>query len=174
MTIHRLRRIHKNQRGITLPELLIVVVIIGLISGGIALLISRTITGSARDSDHMIVVRQVQQVGKDLSTDVLQAQWTKSDHDSGFPLRLWWKWEGQPHEIIYELRGTDLVRIHNDAEKVVARHIVEITAEPAPHDEPHPGGILTFTVTASFGEQQETRVYEVEPRSRQRDRPNGD
>jgi len=164
------RRIHKNQRGITLVEMLVVVVIIGLISGGIALLISRTITGSARDSDLMILVRQVQQAGTEVQTDIMQAQCVKSDHESGFPLSLWWKWEETENDVRYELNGTDLMRIHNGQTRRVARYITSASVQPAPHPLPHEGGVLTFTVTASFEgreDEGETRVYEVRPRSHQ-------
>ena len=171
---HRFRMMHRGQRGITLPELLIVVVIIGLISGGIAMLISRTITGSARDSDRMILVRQVQQAGQAVSTDALQAQCVdKPVNQPEVFLRVRWDWDEDLQdfdtEVIYQLDGTDLLREHDGQERRVAQYITSISITPVP-DPSHPEGKLTFTVTASFEgreDEGETRVYEVEPRPRQ-------
>lgn len=169
---HRFRMMHRGQRGITLPELLIVVVIIGLISGGIAMLISRTITGSARDSDRMILVRQVQQAGQAVSTDALQAQCVdKPVNQPEVFLRVRWDWDEDLQdfdtEVIYQLDGTDLLREHDGQERRVAQYIASISIAPVPY----PGGKLTFTVTASFEgreDEGETRVYEVTPRAHQR------
>lgn len=171
---YRFRLMHRGQRGITLVEMLVVVAIVGLISAGIATLISRTITGSAPTSDQMILVRQVQQAGTEVQTDIIQAQWVMSEsgHKDGFPLRLWWKTDGTENDVRYEIDGTDLLRTHNGQTRRVARHIASASIAPAPYPSRHPGGMLTFTVTASFdGQDEETRIYTVEPRPNQVDRP---
>jgi len=177
MMVHRFRMMHRGQRGITLVELLVVVAIVGLISAGISILISQTITGSARDSDRMILVRQVQQAGTEVQTDVIQAQWliSESGHKDGFPLKLWWEWEGRENDVRYWLDGTDLLRTHNGQTRRVARYITSAVITPPPYPSRHQGGMLTFTVTASFdGQEDETRIYTVEPRPNQIDRPDED
>lgn len=166
--------IYRGQRGISLVEMLVAIAIVGLISAGIATLISRTITGSAPASDHMILVRQVQQAGTQVQRDIIQAQWVMSEsgHEDGLPLLLWWKTDGTENDVRYELDGTDLLRTHNGQTMRVARYITSASIQPAPHPLPHEDGVLTFTVTASFeGQEEETRIYKVEPRPAQVERP---
>jgi len=185
------RRIHKNQRGITLVEMLVVVVIIGLISGGIAMLISRTITGSARDSDVMILVRQVQQAGIQVTEDAYQAQTVEppneeSEHppESGFPVTFEWTHQDRDHVVRYSINArSELEReksVYDDDQltsqttSIVARYI------NTDHDEEtnlrktslkvlcnDSIVVLVFTVTATIGGHSETRIYEVKPRPTQ-------
>jgi len=186
MTIHRFRRIHKGQRGITLPELLVVVVIIGLISGGIALLISRTISGSARDSDVMILVRQVQQAGQAVSTDVLQAAqilYLADDLSDDEFLKLEWSdGDERSYKVVYQLSdmqaSLDLARLvrtesvyldgNEDPVATNTRMIAQyIDRGPEQTSFKPSGTAFVFKVTARVGQHIETREYQVRPRVEQ-------
>jgi len=169
MTSPRLRFIHGSQRGFTLIEMLVAVALVGIITLGISAATMQILTINTRASNHMIAVRQVQQAGKEVSNDVLQAQIVQYV-DSNFPLTLTWtEWGGNyTHEIVYHLEGDKLWRSHSlkddegtvieQTTTYVARHIYVTTLE----------GKLVFTVTAKVGNGplggSETRVYEVEPR----------
>ena len=60
MMFHKLGLIHRNQRGFTILELLIAFAITGIVVGAATTAIFQVFSGSARSSNHMIAVRQVQ------------------------------------------------------------------------------------------------------------------
>ena len=162
-----MKLIHKGERGFTLIELLIAIVIAGLITGGITFAIMQILTINTRASNHMVAVRQVQQAGKEVSKDALQAQNVTRGVNQGFPLALnWTEWgTNYTHGIIYSLQGNgELQRQHYgnstlDSTIVVAEYISSASFVPLPS-----GAAYNFTVTATVGTQSETRVYEVQPR----------
>jgi len=82
--------IHKDQKGFTLLELLIALALTGLITTGITMIISQTFTGTARSSNHMVAVREVQEAGYWVSYYAYAAQDLTITGDSGFPLTLRW------------------------------------------------------------------------------------
>ena len=94
---------------------------------------------------------------------------------SGFPLTLTWTDEGgtgDSHTIIYTLKDGELWRSEsvNGGDPMltrVAEHIdpdqTSCVTEPEDAD-PEDVEVVTFKVTATVGEQSETRVYEVKPR----------
>jgi prepilin-type N-terminal cleavage/methylation domain-containing protein len=177
-----MKSLHNGQRGISLVELLVVIAIVGALSAGIATLISQIITGNTRTSNHMVAVRQVQQAGKDLSQDTLQAQNITAGGALGFPLTFEWsEWNSdRSHEIVYSLEDmpggsadTQQLRrsytLYTDEQKtyessrIVAQYIVpdETSCDVGARK-------VRFTITASVGggpyEGRETRVYEAERR----------
>jgi prepilin-type N-terminal cleavage/methylation domain-containing protein len=170
MMFSGLRFVRNDQRGFTLIELLIAIVIAGLITGGITFAIMQILTVNTRASNHMIAVRQVQQAGKEVSKDALQAQNVTCGVNQGFPIALnWTEWgTNYTHGVIYSLEGTDelkkLQRQHYansslDLTTVVAEYISSASFVQLP------GGVAyNFTVTATVGDQSETREYEVKPR----------
>ena len=170
MTFPAMRLIHKDQRGMTLIELLVALALVGIITGGITMTISQVLTINTRTSNHMVAVRQVQQAGKEVSKDALQAQSLASGNSSGFFLTMAWiEWEtGASHNVTYTLEDNKLQRSHsvNGGDPTVTRVAQYIDPDPYQTSCDWDGEWLTFTVTATVGGQSETRVYEVEPRPR--------
>jgi len=170
MTHRRFRFTHKDQGGFTLIELMIAIGIAALITGGITAAIMQILTINTRASNHMVAVRQVQQAGKEVSKDALQAQSVNASGTQGFPLALnWTEWgTNYTHGIIYSLQGTGelkkLQRQHYgnstlDSTIIVAEYIssasfVQLSGTVA----------YNFTVTATVGTESETRTYEIKPR----------
>jgi prepilin-type N-terminal cleavage/methylation domain-containing protein len=160
------KELKKGQRGFTLIELLVAITIAGIITGGITAAIMQILTINTRSSNHMICVRQVQQAGKEVSKDALQAQNVTCGLDSGFPLTLTWTdWGGTVNEVTYdrtnELQRTDYLDGVPGGVRVIAQYI-DLDHTSCVWDQVNK--VLTFTVTASVGTESETRVYEIEPR----------
>ena len=173
-----LRRFTKNEKGLTLLELLIVLPIAAIVVGAASAVIIQLLSASST-SAHMAALRQVQQAGYWVSTDALQAQvvtantttaWGSED----FPLSLkWTDWDSNNHNITYRLMPMgdlyELKRSDGATGITVARYLTanttcswNSTSTTAP--------VLTLTVEASVvaaarGPGAETRTYEIKPRA---------
>jgi len=166
MMLRRLRFVHNTQSGFTLIELIIAIAIAGLITAGITVAIMQVLTINTRASNHMVAVRQVQQAGKEVSKDTLQAQNVTYTQDPDFLLTLaWTDWEGVENAINYTIEDNELLRSHNlEGIRVIAQYIDPAQTDCDPLGELGDDSVLTFTVTATLGTQSETRIYEIEPR----------
>jgi prepilin-type N-terminal cleavage/methylation domain-containing protein len=171
----RFRFIHNGQGGFTLLELIIAIAIAGLITAGITMAVMQILTVNHRASNRMVVVRQVQQAGKEVSKDALQAQNIVPTNGTGeyppatnFPLTLnWTDWEGQVNVVVYNItEDGELHRSHsrNDTEVWTALPVVAKYIDPTQTSCDWDGSLLVFTVTAALGTESETRIYEIEPR----------
>jgi prepilin-type N-terminal cleavage/methylation domain-containing protein len=172
----KMKKLRKGQGGFTLIEIVIAIAIAGLITAGITVAIMQILTINTRASNHMVAVRQVQQAGKEVSKDTLQAQTVNASGTQGFPLILSWaEWgTNQTHTVKYELVGPPdevkkLQRTHsinggNLTVTTVAEYIASNQTSCAPLGVLPAGSALSFTVTATLGDQSETRLYEVERR----------
>jgi prepilin-type N-terminal cleavage/methylation domain-containing protein len=105
-----MKKLKKDQKGLTLLELIIAIAITSLIIGGITLSVDQIFTGSTRSANHMVAVREVQDTGYWLSTYSYTSQNTTITGTSGFPLILQWidfnenKWQ----KIVFNLTGSGL------------------------------------------------------------------
>ena len=166
--------IHRNQKGFTLIELMIAVAIGSLVIGAATMTLSQVFSGSARSSNHMIAVRQVQNAGYWIGYDTQMAQSVEPALDpDGFPLALTWtEWDGTVdgtvNEVVYDIAGDKLQRVHYtntvlDETTFVAEFVDSTNTSCQLTD-----GVLIFTVNVTVGtgsqETNETRVYEITPR----------
>lgn len=166
----------RDERGVTLIELVIAIAIASAIAGVITMSIFQVFSINTRSSNHMVAVRQVQQAGKDVSEDVLQARVVQLDPDGecSLPWALmtltWTDWDGPTHTIVYTITDEhQLLRTHSiddngmvsETSRIVATHIVCDETSVARH-----GTRLVFTVTSRVGGHSETRVYEITRRIR--------
>lgn len=169
---------HKHQKGFTLIELLIAIAIVGLITGGITGAIIQVLTINTRASNRMIAVRQVQQAGKEVSKDTLQAQSVDPTEgggeyppDTDFPLSLnWTDLDEQVNVVVYTLEDMPsdpdlkvLKRSHtiNGVPQmtglIVVAQYIDVTIDPATGkaktncDWDPDNWVLTLTVTATVG-----------------------
>ena len=166
-----MKRLHKDQRGLTIIELLVVIVLTALITTAITTTFFQVFNMNARTANHMAALSQVQHAGKIVSEDILEAQ-EIDDSPSGPEefLKLGWN-STETHEIIYtlDLEDGELWRSESIDEGVptmtrVAEYIdSDPTKTSCAWDDVEK--VLIFTVTATVGEESETRIYRVQPRS---------
>lgn len=160
---HRFGLIDKNQKGFTMIELLVAILITAIILGSVTTAISQVFTVNARSSNRMTAVRQVQTAGYWVSHDAQMAQTATADNlTSPFVLKLTWtEWSGVTHTDNYTLENKVLWRNLDGQKSLVAQYITSANTT-------YTGGKLIFNVTATVGTAPraatETRVYEVMPR----------
>jgi prepilin-type N-terminal cleavage/methylation domain-containing protein len=187
-----IRLIHKNQRGFTLIEMLIAVLIAGFVTGGITLTIMHVFNTDASTRNDMIAVYQVRQAGKLVSEDMLQARNVTPGGSLGFPLTLTWIDYGSnyTYQVEYsldEMPSSESMRLKREyyvKEYGEDEFELESTTIVAEYIDPNQTGIYDqsdnpavacsfpacgartyrFRVTATVGGRSETRVYELQPR----------
>jgi prepilin-type N-terminal cleavage/methylation domain-containing protein len=185
----KMKKLGKDQRGFSLLELLIVIALTGLVTAAITTTLFQVFNMNTRTANRMAAVSQVQQAGKLVSEDILEAQGVNITESSGFPLTLTRNdpETGDDYTVIYDL--VDMPSIPSAELKRLERELTIIPAEgepPAPaisivaeyidiSIDPYTGEtrttcewdgvVLTFNVTATVGDESENRVYEVIPRS---------
>jgi prepilin-type N-terminal cleavage/methylation domain-containing protein len=171
-----MRLLHKNQKGFTLIEVLITVMILAGI-GVVTTAAIGQLVQSNRTSNHMVAVRQVQQAAYWVNRDVVQAQdISVPDVNGGFPFTLnWIDWgSGEAHEVVYDLAdcsgGLCLSRNAtagaNSTTTIVGQYIYDGTAPPRPTECSWNATerVLTLNITAKVGLQAESRTYEIKAR----------
>ena len=181
----RLIMLRRHQGGLTLVELMIAIVLVGIVTGAITMVISDVFSASARTSNHMTAVRQVQSAEYWLSRDIRQALAEKVDlspTDGQLVVVEWPKFDEATkgwHTIIVEyilsddgnLRRLEYTRLDSNsdpdlvADTIVAQHIDDDQTILRWNDSET---LLVLRVKATVGvhseTQSETREYEIKPR----------
>lgn len=159
----------KEQRGFTLLELLIVIVIAGVLLSGITMTTAQIFSSNSRDTARMTAVQQVQSGVYWLSRDIQMAQNLQPSGSTGFPLQLRWvEWEtNDVHTVSYRLDQGNFLRGYSvnggaEEEAIVAHNI------NSDSDKTYcslSGRVLTFSITSSVPYRSttvdETRKLEV-------------
>jgi type II secretory pathway component PulJ len=165
-----MKRLHKDQRGLTVIELLVVVILTGLITTAITTTFFQVFNMNARTANHMSALSQVQQAGKIVSEDILEAQEIDDNPAGGKFLILGWNSTGI-HEIIYTLEDGELWRSESiDGGGPTMTRVAEyISSDPTETYCNQDGEVVIFKVTATVGEgtvheESEQRLYRVQPR----------
>ncbi len=163
----KIKNLRKDQRGFSMMELLMVIALTGIITAAITTAFFQVFDMSRRTSNHMIAVTQVQQAGKLVSEDMLEAQEIDFDPSGGEFLKLGWVSQNTStvHNITYTMENGELWRSESIDEgdptiTRVAEYIDPYGTSCVPS-----GGVLNFTVTATVGDESEQRIYQVRPRS---------
>jgi prepilin-type N-terminal cleavage/methylation domain-containing protein len=172
----KIGRLNKDQRGFSLLELVIVIALTGLITAAITTTVFQVFNMNTRTANRMTAVSQVQHAGKIVSEDILEANTVDAEDDPYTPeLELLTLTRedfatNATHEVIYTLDEGALWRsesVEGEEGEIVTRVAEYIDPDQTTFDPPGvlpPGGVLTFTVTATVGDESETRTYEVQPR----------
>ena len=167
----KMKKLKKDQRGVTMIELMMVIAATALIAGSITMTIMNMFNTNLRASNHMAAVSQVEHAGFWVSPDVQMALSVNASGGLGFPLTLTWVKGGTTdvHEVIYTLEDMPgglkrLQREHYIESELDSTIVVAEYIDPFQTSCVWDSGQLTFTVTATVGAQSETREYEIKPR----------
>jgi type II secretory pathway component PulJ len=172
MNFRRLVLTHRNEKGITLVELLVAMLVTGIISASITATVWQVFTINSRSLNHMTAIRQAQSAGYWVSHDALMAQSiTTSGTASGLPMTLTWTdWDGTVHNVTYSIDGNSRLERQGASVSSVASYIVPKSLTDSNGTSCNfTNGKLIFTVKAKVGSGStagtEIRVYEVTPRT---------
>ena len=174
MIFGRLGVIQRDQRGLTLVELLIAIALAGAVTSGITMTIFQVFNVNSRTSNHMVAIRQVQHAGKQVSQDLLQAKHIVPENDPDTPELLtlnWTDWDNARHGIVYTLEDMPSGEFGILWRRHYINSSLDSTTKVAEYIDPDQTscvpavGAFNFMVTANVSGQSETRVYEVMPRS---------
>jgi type II secretory pathway pseudopilin PulG len=163
----------RDQSGLTVIELLVVVAVAGMIGTGVAAGITHMYGVTSRNSDHAAALTQVRNAGYWIRRDARMAQTVQVDAGaSGFPLTLSWvAWDGSRHDVTYAIEQGQLQRRHSidggAPSTLLAAEFVD--ADPAATNCQFAGGILTVKITVAPGGSsvRETEEFTVKPRPAQ-------
>ena len=166
----KMKRLHRDQRGLSIIELLVVMILAGLITTAVTTTFFQVFNMNTRTANHMAALSQVQQAGKLVSEDILEAQEKDPDPATGEFLIL--SWNGtETHMIEYTLTDGELWRSESigGGDPAMTRVAEYISSDPTETYCNLDGDVLIFKVTAivgegTWGEQSESRVYRVQPR----------
>ncbi len=171
--------VHKDEKGITLIELVVVLGVAGIITSAITMTFFQVFINNAHSTAHMTAVKQVENAIHWLNRDVQGAQ-SVNIAPSGFPLTLTWvEWNNKKQEVTYRLGdmgggAKQLERQHvtydasgnviGNQTTLVARYIDPGSTMTNCQ---YSGGVFTYTITATvtgLRSASETRKGEIKPR----------
>jgi len=161
-----MKRLHKDQRGLTIIELLVVMILTGLITAAITTTFFQVFDMNTRTANHMSALSQVQQAGKLVSEDILEAQPNMIDDSptSGEFFILGWNIT-PAREVTYTLEDGELWRTETIGGDSTTTRVAEyIDPDPTKTYCDWNGDVFIFKVTATVGEESEQRIYRVQPR----------
>jgi prepilin-type N-terminal cleavage/methylation domain-containing protein len=170
-----MKKLHKDQTGFSLIELLIVIALTGIVTAAITMTVFQVFNMNTRTSNRMAAVSQVQQAGKLVSEDILEAQPASINVTrSGvkFLVLGWTAQNGTAYVVNYTLESMPSGIFNILWRKHYTNSVLDSTTKVAEYIDPDQtktscvwdGKVLTFKVTATVGKESETRVYEVKPR----------
>ncbi len=152
-----IKSLGKDQRGMTLVEVLVSVAIAGIISLGATLANGQVLNQTTRNNDFTTASRQTLNALHWIGRDTQMAQTINGT--SGFPATssltlTWTDWDNTEYEVVYSVTDGKLIRSYTAGEgspsvTFIADHInSEADKTYCTTD----NGTLTLTITASVGE----------------------
>jgi len=164
-----------SEKGFTLLEILIGLMIIGFLSGSVLMIMTSIVNNNNRNLAHMAAVKQVENAVHWISHDVQMAQIITPGGTGGFPFTVsWTDWDNTQYQVIYSLDASGLQRQYTETGAngevetntfTVARDIVLDTDKTFCD---YNNNVFDMTLTAEVNNiagSVETRVVSIRPRS---------
>jgi len=135
MMLSKTGRNLKRQRGFTLIEIMVSVVIVGMIGFGVSAATSQIMKQSVRNRDYTTASQYTMNAIHWISRDAEMAQTIEIGEDSGFPLAFSWiDWGTTVYRAVYTVENGTLTRTYSivagpSVQSVLAQSIVTGTEE---------------------------------------------
>jgi len=161
-----------DQNGFTLIELVMAIGVTGILLASITAAVGQVFNTNTNNSEHMVAVRQVQNAGYWVSHDSQMARSITDTAHAASPKILimdWVEWDGTAINVTYSLSGTSpnlkLNRLYKENNVVISNTVVgQNIASSSDCHSVYTAGSLVFTMTATVGNENETRIYSVRPK----------
>ncbi len=171
MIFRKFKRIIKCQRGFTLLEVLVAMLVTGIIALGASMATVQIITQSTRNSNYTIASRNINNAIYWISRDAQMSQTIVPSGAVGFPLTLGWtEWDNSEYEVTYYMEDDKLRRGYSvnsgePKETMVAQYINSLSQNTTCN---YTDRVLALKITSTIGagihELNLTKVQEITPR----------
>ena len=148
-----------NQKGFTLIEILVAMLVGGMITAGVITGIFQIVYGAGEIREESVALADIDNAAHWLTRDVVLAQ--NTDLDPGPPVKMtltwndstWWaeQEESVSHSVIYTYSGTDLQRNYDGVVTTVGRQLTDVGFSLD-------GRLVTITLTSSPEEEPRSAV----------------
>ena len=164
-----LRKLAKSQKGFTLVELLVAIAIAGIFGSADTIDLHQVITIPIISNNQNTAINQVRNAVHWISRDAQSANSTSIDVPQKFlslELLEWNSGNWTSHAIDYTLEDNVLWRYYDSGTPgtLIAQYIEPKAPGVTECSWDAINSMLTVTITATVGDETETRTFEVKPR----------
>ncbi len=159
-----------NQKGFTLIEILVAMVVGGMITAGVITAVFQIVYGTGQIREESVALSDIDNAAHWLTRDVVLGRSTDLVDGASLPVSqmtltwddsTWWaeQEESISHSVIYTYSGTDLQRNYDGVVTTVGRHLtdvrffldgdgrlVSITLTSSPEEEPRSAVTRSYTI----------------------------
>ncbi len=104
-------RLFNEQAGYTVIEMLMVIAILGLLTGAVTQIIGHAVRTSSHGTDSLTAIKQLENAFHWITIDTQQSRTIETDVGNGFPFMLSWvEWDGTTHAVTYTIEDNEIKR----------------------------------------------------------------
>jgi len=165
-----IRKLIRSQKGFTLVELIIAIAIAGIIGAAATMAVHHMIAIPTISNESNTAINQVRNAVYWISRDAVMANNVDDSPTGGEFLKLTWdSYDGSSHNCTYDLLPSSdglkkLQRDYDGQLAMIAQYIKPVSANVTECSWDAINSMLTVTITATVGDETETRTFEVKPR----------
>jgi prepilin-type N-terminal cleavage/methylation domain-containing protein len=157
----------RMQKGYGLIEMIVGLALAGILTTGFTTFAVQTITESTRAHNHMQAMMQVENAGYRVTCDIQMADNLTLGENAGFPMQLVWLDQDQNlYQVTVNMSGGRIERtlVENDGSPVQTLIAQSINESPSLTGISYADGMVTFNVTSTYGNTDESRSYQIKKR----------
>jgi prepilin-type N-terminal cleavage/methylation domain-containing protein len=156
-----------NQKGFSLIEFAVAMVISGILVVGISAFSIQSVSESRRSYYLTQITQQLENTGFWISRDIQMSQNVTLGPDAGFPLQVAWKdIYGKNYTVEFSIDGNQIHRNLSENGSPLSQTLLAQTIDPsaALTNCTSSNGLLTVNLTATLGGCSLSRTYQVKKR----------